>query len=75
VRLLGARETDDSFRDDSFRLPGRSELPTLGIYAAAAALYIAIGVWKPTFLLPWFGAAGFLVVFAWLLPAACKRRR
>ena len=43
------------------------------IYLVAAALYIGIGVANVNFLLSWPVAASYLLVVAWLLPAAIRR--
>ena len=58
---------------EDFRLPRRNELPPLLLYLAAAAVYVTIGVLHPTFLYSWFVAAVFLLLAAWLLPAAIRR--
>lgn len=42
-------------------------------YAAAAALYIAIGTLATDFLLSVFVAVAYLLVVAWLLPEAIRR--
>ena len=59
--------------DAGFRLPSRREL-TVGVgYAAACALYILIGVLVTDFLLSVFVGIGYLLVVAWLVPAAVRR--
>ena len=47
----------------------------LGLYTAAAAAYIALGVAVPELLLSWFEGAAFLLVAVWLIPAAVSRLR
>jgi hypothetical protein len=59
--------------DADFRLPSRRELAVAGGYAAACALYVAIGVWVTDFLLSVFTGIGYLLVVAWLVPAAIRR--
>jgi hypothetical protein len=51
----------------------RKQLIELGIYLAAAAVYIGIGLWNTSFLLSWPVAAGYLLLAAWLIPAAVRR--
>jgi hypothetical protein len=59
--------------DARFRLPTRDEsLVALG-YAAAAALYILIGVFVTDFLLSVFVAIAYLLVVAWLVPTVIRR--
>ena len=48
------------------------ELP---LYAAAAVVYLLIGVLYPTFLLSWVVGAGFLLLFVWVVPAILRRLR
>jgi hypothetical protein len=45
----------------------------LALYLVAAAVYIGIGIYNTNFLLSWPVAAGYLLVVAWLLPAAIRR--
>lgn len=44
-------------------------------YCLAAAVYIAIGVVVLDFLLSFWVGAGYLLVVAWLVPAAVRRLR
>lgn len=48
---------------------------TLALYLVAAALYIAIGVLYPEFLLASVVALGYLLVVVWLVPALYRRLR
>lgn len=51
----------------------RPAVRELAIYLVAAVLYIGIGLYNTNFLLSWPVAAGYLLVVAWLLPAAIRR--
>jgi hypothetical protein len=73
LRLLSARGSRES--PHSFRLPKRRDLPTIALYAGATALYVLIGVLETDFLLSWYTGAAYLLVVAWLVPAAVKRIR
>ena len=53
--------------------PDRRQLATLGGYAAAAALYIAIGVTVTDWLLSFFTAAAYLLFVVWLVPTVVRR--
>ncbi len=53
--------------------PDRRQLATLGGYAAAGALYVAIGVTVTDFLLSVFVAAAYLLLMVWLVPALVRR--
>ena len=57
------------------RFPSRRQLEVAGGYAAAAALYILIGVLFIDFLLSVFVAMAYLLVVAWLVPAGVRRLR
>jgi hypothetical protein len=57
------------------RLPSRRQLTVLAGYAAAAALYVLIGVLFLDFLLSVFVAMAYLLIVAWLLPAGVRRLR
>jgi hypothetical protein len=59
--------------DAAFRLPTRQELAVAGGYAAAAALYVLIGVLVIDFLLSVFVGIGYLLLVAWLVPVAVRR--
>jgi hypothetical protein len=50
--------------------PARRELL---LYLFAAAPYIGIGLYNVNFLLAWPVAAVYLLVVAWLVPAAIRR--
>lgn len=54
------------------RKPDRRQAATLGGYAAAAAIYIVIGVSTTDFLLSVFVAAAYLLVMAWLVPTIVR---
>ena len=47
----------------------------LALYLVAAAVYIGIGLYNTNFLLSWPVAAAYLLVVAWLIPAAIRRLR
>ena len=51
----------------------RGQLTELGIYLAAAAVYIGVGLYNTSFLLSWPVAAAYLLIVAWLIPAAVRR--
>ena len=53
--------------------PTRRDLATLGVYVLSGAVYIAIGVAVTDFLLSFWVAVAFLLVSAWLVPAAIRR--
>ena len=53
--------------------PDRRQLATLGGYAAAAALYIAIGVTVTDWLLSFFTAVAYLLFVVWLVPTVVRR--
>ena len=55
------------------RLPNRFDLRVFAGYAAAAAVYIVIGVSVTDFLLSFWVGVVYLVVAAWLVPTAVKR--
>jgi hypothetical protein len=55
------------------RLPSRRQLAVAGGYAAAAALYILIGVLVVDFLLSVLVAIAFLLIVAWLVPLGVRR--
>lgn len=56
-------------------LPDRRDLPVLAGYCLASAVYIAIGVAWVDFLLSFWVGVAYLLVTAWLLPAAIARIR
>jgi len=53
--------------------PDRRQSATLAGYAAAAALYVAIGVTETDFLLSVFVATAYLVLVVWLVPLIVRR--
>ena len=53
--------------------PTRRDLATLGVYVLSGAVYIAIGVAVTDFLLSFWVAVAYLLVSAWLVPAAIRR--
>ena len=64
--------SDDPVR---WRRPTHDELRTFALYMACAAVYVAIGVYFVDFLLSFVTAAAYLLVTAWLIPAAIRRLR
>ena len=54
-------------------MPSRRQLTVAAGYALAGAVYIAIGVVYTDFLLSFFVALGYLLIVAWLVPAAVRR--
>jgi hypothetical protein len=57
----------------SRQLPRRDDLLVFAGYCLAAALYIAIGVTWVDFLLSFWVGVAYLLVTAWLVPAAARR--
>jgi len=55
------------------RRPNHRQLVTLGGYAAAAVLYIAIGVTVTDWLLSFFTATAYLLFVVWLVPTVVRR--
>jgi hypothetical protein len=53
--------------------PDRGQFATLAGYAAAAALYVAIGVTETDFLLSVFVAMAYLLLMVWLVPVLVRR--
>jgi hypothetical protein len=53
--------------------PSRSRRVVALGYAASSALYIAIGVVFPDFMLSVLVAVAYLLVVAWLVPAGVRR--
>ena len=53
----------------------RQHWRTLVPYLIAAALYIALGVWEPRFLLSWAEGILFLFFVVWAVPALWRRIR
>ena len=54
-------------------MPSKRQLTVGAGYVAAAAVYIAIGVAYTDFLFSFFVALAYLLVVAWLVPAAVRR--
>ncbi len=48
---------------------------TLALYLAAGAVWVAVGVFEPDFMLAWPVTVAYLVVVAWLIPALLRRAR
>jgi hypothetical protein len=46
-----------------------------GLYAAAAAAYVVLGVLVPEILFAWPVGAAFLLVSVWVIPALVRRLR
>ena len=53
--------------------PGRRDLAVFGGYLLAAALYVGIGLYTVDFLLSYWVAVAYVLVIAWLVPAAVRR--
>ena len=53
--------------------PSKAQLTVAAGYVAAAAVYIAIGVTYTDFLFSFFVALAYLLLVAWLVPAAVRR--
>jgi hypothetical protein len=54
-------------------MPSKRQL-TVGVgYVAAAAVYVAVGVWYTDVLLSFFVALAYLLLVAWLVPVAVRR--
>jgi hypothetical protein len=56
-------------------LPSKRDLAVFGGWLAAAALYVAIGVYEVDFLLSFWVALVYVVIVVWLVPAAVRRLR
>jgi hypothetical protein len=54
-------------------MPSKRQLTVAGGYAAASAVYIAIGVWYTDFLLSFWVALAYLLLVAWLIPTGVRR--
>ena len=61
--------------DADFRLPTRGQLAVGLGYAAAAALFIVIGVIVNDFMLSVFEGIAYLLVVVWLVPLAVRLLR
>lgn len=53
----------------------RAAVRTLALYVAAGIVWVAIGVGVPEFMLAWPVTVAYLVLVAWLAPAAVRRLR
>ena len=69
MRLRPLRRPDS---DGPLR-PARRDLGVFGGYLLAAAVYIGIGLYSVDFLLSFWVAVAYVVVAAWLVPAAIRR--
>jgi hypothetical protein len=56
-----------------FRRPSRADVLVLLGYAAAAVVYVVVGVFVTDFLLSVFVATAYLLVAAWVVPRAVRR--
>jgi hypothetical protein len=54
-------------------MPSKRQLTVAAGYALAAAVYIAVGVFYTDFLLSYFVGLAYLLLVAWLVPAAARR--
>jgi len=54
-------------------MPSKRQLTVAVGYAAASAVYIAIGVWYTDFLLSFWVALAYLLVAVWLVPTWLRR--
>ena len=54
-------------------MPSKRQLTVAAGYVAAAAVYIAVGVWYTDFLLSVFVGIAYLLLVAWLVPAGVRR--
>jgi hypothetical protein len=54
-------------------MPSRRQLTVAAGYVAAAAVYIAVGVWYTDFLFSFFVGLAYLLLVAWLVPAGVRR--
>jgi hypothetical protein len=54
-------------------MPSRRQLTVAAGYVAAAAVYIAVGVWYTDFLFSFFVGLAYLLLVAWLVPLCVRR--
>ena len=54
-------------------MPSKRQLAVAVGYAAASAVYIAIGVWYTDVLLSFWVALAYLLLVVWLVPAGVRR--
>ncbi len=71
MRLQAVRREDP---DGPLR-PARRDLIVFAGYVLAAGVYIGIGLYTVDFLLSFWVALAYLLVAAWLVPAAVRRWR
>jgi hypothetical protein len=57
------------------RIGVRARRRETGLYLAAAATFVALGVVDPRFVISWPEGASFLLLVAWGLPSAWRRLR
>jgi hypothetical protein len=57
----------------SDRSPTRRQLVGFSGYLVAAAVYVAIGLYEVDFLLSFWVALAYLLLVAWVVPAALRR--
>jgi len=53
--------------------PSKRQLAVAAGYMAAAAVYVAVGVWFTDILLSYFVGLAYLLLVAWLVPAGVRR--
>jgi hypothetical protein len=63
----------DAGHTRSTRRPSRLQLAVFAGYAAAAAVYIVVGVFYTDFMLSVFVALGYLMLVIWVVPTALRR--
>ena len=54
-------------------MPSKRQLTVGAGYVLAATAYVTIGVWYTDFLLSFFVGLAYLLLVAWLVPAAVRR--
>jgi len=54
-------------------MPSKRQLTVAAGYAAASAVYIAIGVWYTDVLLSFWVALAYLLLVVWLVPTGVRR--
>lgn len=54
-------------------MPSRRQLTVAAGYVAAAAVYVALGVWYTDFLFSFFVGLAYLLLVVWLLPLCVRR--
>jgi hypothetical protein len=68
---LRLNDVFDPDRDGPLK-PSRRDLVAFSAYVVSAVVYITIGVYTTDFLLSFWVALGYLLVTAWLIPAAVR---